>query len=157
METAVFSNGSETLVLGVGLVEHDTVDDDLTVLQVDRLAAGRDDALDQRAVGDKRIGERDDVPFLGLARVIGKLLREDEVAHFDGVLHRTRGNLIGAKHEGVQQAREAEHDEYHDDDAQQAAGHLRALAFGMLTGKHEARYPFDTGGGTTRDSSREFE
>ena len=96
-------------------------------------------------------------PFWGTARVIGKLLREDEVANFDGVLHRTRGNLIGAEHEGVQQAREAEHDEYHDDDAQEAAGHLRFLAFGMLTGKHEARYPFDTGGGTTRDSSREFE
>ena len=76
------------LVLSIGLVERHPVYVDDAFDQIDRLAARGDGTLDQRAAGDFRVVERDDVSRFDVAKVVGDLLGPDVVADFDRDLHR---------------------------------------------------------------------
>ena len=78
--------------------------------EVDRLAARGNNALDERATRDFRVFERHDVAGLRLMRVIGDFLGPHVVAHFNGVLHRARGNRVREYHEVLEQPHQTDYE-----------------------------------------------
>ena len=121
--------GVDGLVVDVGFVEDLAVDDDIArvIVDVDDLALGRDDALDDVLVVCVLLRDDDDVAVVGIG--VLHLGQEDPVAGVERRLH-------GLAHDTGEPVEEREqdggHDGGHHEDADELIGELEALAAGRL-------------------------